>query len=123
MCSQTKAIEISKLILIYNCSGLSRMRSGEWSLLLLRLLSPSERMKGHSLFALFIFFFLNQSHLYKFRSSLSKNNRSFLFLRKSFLNLSVKRVNRTCQSIDMFEILLQKVAFSLRFSYLEIEMF
>ena len=49
MCSKNKPAEIRKLIFSYNCSTLSIMRIGEWSLLLLRLQSASERIyKGHS---------------------------------------------------------------------------
>ena len=117
----------SKLILVYNWSRLSRMRRGEWSLLLLRLLSVNERMKGHSdmiklLFALSIFFFLNSACI-NLGVGFPRRTGIILFLKKlqSWICLwrTRLRVNRTCQSIDMFEILLQKVGFS----YLEIEIF
>ena len=131
MCSQKNLIEISKLILIYNCSRLSRMQRGEWSLLLLRcawLLSASEQMKGHSdmiKLVCIVYLFLSQFHVYKFRSKLSDKKGWFFFF-FFFLNLLEfvceergLTVNWTCQLIDMFEILLQKVGFS----YLEIETF
>ena len=66
----------SKLMLIYNWSRLTRMRRGEWSLLLLRVLSVGERMKGHSDMIKLVLF-LSQFLVYKFGSSLSKRNRSF----------------------------------------------
>ena len=76
------------------------MRRGEWSLLLLRLLSVGERMKGHSDMIKPVLF-LSQFHVYKFWSRLSKKNGSF-FLKKlqSWICLwrTRLRVNRTCRN-------------------------
>ena len=107
----------SKLILIDNWSRLSRMRRGEWSLLLLRLLSVSERMKGHSdmiKLVYIVYLFLSQSRVNQFWSRLPKKNGSF-FLKKlqSWICLwrTRIRVNRTCQSIDMSEYCFKRSAF------------
>ena len=79
------------------------MRRGEWSLLLLRLLSVDERMKGHS-DVIKLVLFLSQFHVYKFGSRLSKKNVSFFFKKLSVLNLSVENFTFTYPLRAMWHI-------------------
>ena len=76
------------------------MRRGDWSLLLLRLLSVGERMKGHSDMIKLVLL-LSQFHVYKIGSRLSKNNRSFFLKKTSVLNLSVKNEVKSQSNISV----------------------
>ena len=97
------------------------MRRGDWSLLLLRLLSVGERMKGHSDMIKLVLL-LSQFHVYKIGSRLSKNNRSFFLKKTSVLNLSVKNEVKSQSNISV-DWHVRNTAQKVGFSYLEIEKF